>query len=208
MDSSAAITREQHIDARRARQHVAYKSFVPRHIHKPKRTPFSSRKRSPDHRDSAALLFGKTIRVRARQRFDQRRFAVVDVPAVPTMTALHRSGHIECAEIPLPLWMLLEERIRGQTQVPIRGGDFIDDRLALRHEDRAARIGLANDKEIAPARIASAGVAFRAWSSELDSTAESLVERRASRSGNRGRKPCESLWPPARKLRPHRRLLF
>src|SRR6266566_9227613 len=40
----------------------------------------------------------------------------------------------------------------------------------------AARVGLPTTRKSAPARIASVGVAFRAWSSDLDSTVE-LFER-------------------------------
>jgi len=45
------------------------------------------------NRDSAALLLGETIRVRSGQRFDQRRFAVVDVPGRANNYALRRSRH-------------------------------------------------------------------------------------------------------------------
>src|SRR5712664_1387298 len=38
----------------------------------------------------------------------------------------------------------------------------------------AARMGLPTTRKSAPARIASVGVAFRAWSSEFDSTGESF----------------------------------
>ena len=85
---------EQHIDARRARQHVAHEPFVPRHIHKTEaHAIFFQECKTQIDRDSAALLFGQTIRVRSGQRFDQRRFAVVDVPGGANNYALRRNRH-------------------------------------------------------------------------------------------------------------------
>src|SRR5260370_17629454 len=50
-------------------------------------------------------------------------------PAVPTMTLFIAVDIFEWAEILLPLWMLLEERIGGHTPVLLRGGDFVPDGL-------------------------------------------------------------------------------
>src|SRR5206468_10215680 len=65
--------------------------------------------------DSAALLFRKTIRMRSGQRFNQRRFPVIDVTGRANNYAFHLSGHDSNGRTVLPLWMLLEERIGGQT---------------------------------------------------------------------------------------------
>src|SRR5260370_17443362 len=78
-----------------ARQHVADKSFVPRHVHKTEAHAILFQERKTQiNGDSAALLFRKTIRVRASQGFDQRGFAVIDVPGRANTDALHRSGPI------------------------------------------------------------------------------------------------------------------
>src|SRR5258708_32748469 len=88
------------------------------------------------HCHSAALLFGKTIRMRPRQRLDQRGFAVVDVSGCANNNALHCSGHIRMGEILLPLWMLLEERSGGQTAATILRRRFRQRWLARRRADR------------------------------------------------------------------------
>jgi len=58
-----------------------------RHIHKTEAHAIFFQESEPEiNRDSAALLLGQPIRMRAGQRFDQRRFAVSMCPAVPTIT--------------------------------------------------------------------------------------------------------------------------
>src|SRR5260370_6370504 len=161
---------------RRARQHVADKSFVSRHVYQSEpHTRFFQECKAQSNRDSAALLFRKTIRVGAGQRFDQRGFPVIDVPGRANNDALHRSGPI---------------RMRGNSSAALdaTGGENRGSNLgtyfaaaisstiacAAARGSAAARMGLPTTRKSAPARIASVGVAFRAWSSELDSTGESF----------------------------------
>src|SRR5205823_3412250 len=62
-----------------SRQHVADEPFVPRHIHETESDSiFFQKSKTQINRDSAEFLFSQTIWMRAGQRFDQRRFAVVD----------------------------------------------------------------------------------------------------------------------------------
>src|SRR5437879_8559035 len=61
-------------------------------------------------------------------------------PAVPTITLFIVVDIFRCAEIDLPLCMLLEERFEGQTAELLCGSDFFDDGLC-----RGARIGSGND---------------------------------------------------------------
>src|SRR5271169_2439446 len=113
--------------------------------------------------------------MRARQRFDQRGFPVVDVPGRADNDALRWNGH---------------ERIRARCCAALdatggknRGSNFgsylaapISSTMACAaaRGSAAAMIGLPTTRKSAPARIASAGVALRDWSSDLDSTAESF----------------------------------
>ncbi len=155
---------KQHVDSRRTRQHVAHKSFVSRHIHKTEAHAILFQERKTQiNRDSAALLFRKTIRVRSGQRFDQRGFPVIDVPGRANNDALHRNGPI---------------RMRGNYSAALdaTGGEnrgsncryyfaaaissTID--CAAARGSGAARMGLPTTMKSAPARIASVGVAFRA----------------------------------------------
>src|SRR5260370_36758419 len=58
-------------------------------------------------------------------------------PAVATMTIVIAVVLVECAEILLPLWMLLEERIGGQTAQTISRRRFRLRSIARRRADRA-----------------------------------------------------------------------
>ncbi len=62
---------QKHVDARSAREHVADKSFVSRHIYKTEtHTIFFQKCEAQINGDSAAFLFGETIRMRAGQSFN------------------------------------------------------------------------------------------------------------------------------------------
>jgi len=184
MDSSARNHQEQHIDARRARQHVAYKSFVPRHIHKPKRTPFSFQESEAQiNRDSAALLFGKTIGCVPVSASTSVDLPWSMCPAVPTMTLFIAVDIFECAEIPLPLWMLLEEENQGSNS----GAYFaaaISSTIDCAAARGIARQELACQRQGNRRRRDSLGRELSGqWSSELIPRRNPWVERRASRSG-------------------------
>src|SRR5258708_9137692 len=167
---------QQHINACSARKHVAHKSFVPRDIHETETDAiFFQERKTQINGDAAAFLFSKTIRVGARQRFNQRRFAMVNVPGGANNHALHCGGHI---------------RMRGNCSAVLdatggkkRGsncGHYFAAAIsstiacAAARGSGAARMGLPTTRKSAPARIASVGVAFRAWSSELDSPGASF----------------------------------
>jgi hypothetical protein len=71
----------------------------------------------------------------------------------------------EWAKILLPLWMLLEERIGGQTAELLRGGDFVHDGLRGGARIGRGKNGPANYHEIGTganrfARRGFAGVVF------------------------------------------------
>src|SRR5581483_9108850 len=86
------------VDSRRARQHVAHKPLVPGHVHESEsHARFFQKREAQVDRDSPALFFLKPVRMRARQRFDQRGFPVVDVPRRSDNDALG-CGHFFCAE--------------------------------------------------------------------------------------------------------------
>src|SRR6266700_606737 len=120
-------------------------------------------------------------------------------PAVPTMMLFIAVDLFECAEILLPLWMLLEERIGGQ----------IAETIARRRADRARQEwacqlqGNRRQRESLPSEWLS-GPDLLIWIPR----GNPLGERRASQSRNHGRKLCESLWLPAPKRQHHRRRLF
>jgi len=60
----------------------------------PKRTPFFfPESETQINRDSSALLFRKTIRMRSGQRLDQRGFSVVNVPGRANNYVLHGNRH-------------------------------------------------------------------------------------------------------------------
>ena len=78
----------------RRRQHVAYKPLVSRHINKtePYAIFFPESKTQIDS-DPPALLFRQPVRMRPRQRLNERRLAVVDVPRGPDNHAFSGISH-------------------------------------------------------------------------------------------------------------------
>ena len=72
---------QHHIDSARARQHVAHEALVSRHIDESQSHVLEIQERKAQiDRDSAPLFFFEAVGIGARQRLNQRRFSVVDVP--------------------------------------------------------------------------------------------------------------------------------
>jgi len=100
-----------------------------------------------------------------RPALHQRGFAVIDVSGSADNDAFIAVDILEWPEILVPLWMLLEERIRGQIAEATWRRQFLRRSLAPPLADRRGNIGRPTTRKSAPARIASVGVAFRDWSS-------------------------------------------
>ncbi len=84
---------EQHVDSRRAREHVAHKALVPRDIHKTEAHAVLFEEREAEiNGDAAALLFFEPVGMGACQCFDQRGLAVVNVPCSADDDALRCCG--------------------------------------------------------------------------------------------------------------------
>src|SRR5438552_9571420 len=125
-------------------------------------------------------------------------------PAVPTITLFNGVDMNECALRVAPLWMLLEERIGGQTAATILRQRFRRRWIARPRADRARqewacrRSENRRPRESLPWESLS-GPDLLIWILPVNP----LGARQASRSRIQGRKPCEWLWLPARK-RQHR----
>src|SRR5438132_1574471 len=140
--------------------------------------------------------------MRSGQRFDQRGFPVIDVAGRANNYALRRGSHDSNRRTRLPLSMLLEERIGGQTGATISQRRFRRRSLARRRADRARQEWAC---QLSENRRRHESLPW-----ELLSAPDLLIgippvnpldERRAWRSRNHGRKPCEWPWPLARKQR-------
>ncbi len=89
--------KQRQIDRAHAGDHVAHKIFVTGHVHNAGVNPLAVWRSEiqfgePEvNGDLPFLFFGQSIRVCSRQRFDQRAFAVIDVPgsANDEMTNAH-----------------------------------------------------------------------------------------------------------------------
>src|SRR5437660_9113920 len=134
MDSSAATTSSStSIPAAPASMLLTNRS-CPGTSTKPKRTSFSSRKAKPrsmvmPRRFSSSSGSG-CVPVSASTNAD---LPWSMCPAVPMMTLCVAAVCVAVGMVVLrqsfPLWMLLEERLRGQTSRLFCGGDFVDDGL-------------------------------------------------------------------------------
>ena len=73
---------QEEVDPRRARDHRAHEALVAGHVHEREATAVRQLERrvAEVDRDAALLLLGQPVRVLARQRPDEPRLAVVDVP--------------------------------------------------------------------------------------------------------------------------------
>jgi hypothetical protein len=74
---------EQHdIDAGGARHHLPHEPLVAGHVHDAHRAAARQRelRETELDGDAALLLLGEAVRVSARDRFDERRLAVIDMP--------------------------------------------------------------------------------------------------------------------------------
>ncbi len=163
---------QQHVDSRRARQHVANKPLVPRHIHKAEAHAMLFEESKPQiDGDAAALLFFEPVGMRSGERLDERRLAVVDMPGRADDDAfrcrrLHCRSHGDLpAKIPFRSPMLLEGRFRRQTGVLL--GCYLAAAIsstidcAATRGSAEARIGRPTTTKSAPARMASRGDALR-----------------------------------------------
>src|SRR5260370_37488133 len=102
----------------------------------------------------------------------------------------------------LPLWMLLEERIGGQTWVPSSRRRFLQRSLARRHAGRPPQEwacqprGNRRQRDSLPSVLVS-GLGRRNWILPGNPSNED----RASQSGNLVLKLCESPWLAGTKRR-------
>src|SRR5207245_7671029 len=126
-------------------------------------------------RYAAPLFLGQPVGVRAGQRFDQCGLAVVDVPGRADNHAFRGGRHVrKRAKTCIAL-----DANGGTNQGPnceVYSAAAISSTMACvaARGSAAARMGLPTTRKSAPARIASVGVAFLAWSSDFGSTAESF----------------------------------
>ena len=89
---------QQHqVNSTHARQHVAHKALMPRHVDKAQAQRLASRRRqfqmrkADINRNAATLLFLQAVGINAGQRLYQRGFAVVDMPCCANDYGLHAS---------------------------------------------------------------------------------------------------------------------
>ena len=82
---------QQHqINASSAGQHVFHKPLMPWDVHEAEAHVAPLEKREAKvNRDTASLFFFEPIRVRSRQRFDERGFSVVNVAGCADDNVLH-----------------------------------------------------------------------------------------------------------------------
>src|SRR5947208_8940093 len=129
-------------------------------------------------------------------------------PAVPTITLFVGVDIIKSAPRIAPLWMLLEERIRGQTAATILRRRFRRRWIAPRRADRARqewacqRSENRRPHESLPWELLC-GPGLLIWIPPVNL----LDGHRAWRSRSHGRKPFEWPWLPAPKRRRRRRRL-
>lgn len=127
---------QQHnIDAGRSSKHVPDEPFMSGDIHEAKShvTFFPECKTQIDG-DASALFFFQTVRMRAGQSFDQRRFAVVDMTGGADDDVPYRVRHEGFEEAMIrPLWLdATENKKAGQIGVSKNlfcRGDFFHDGL-------------------------------------------------------------------------------
>jgi hypothetical protein len=85
---------QQDVNSGRTGQHVADEALVPRHINETEaNTSFFQKRKTQINRDPTPLFFFEAVRVRAGQRFDQRRLPVVDVSGRADNDAFEAGAH-------------------------------------------------------------------------------------------------------------------
>src|SRR5205085_326149 len=139
---------QEEVDARRAGDHRAHEALVTRHVDDRQLLPVGQLERrvAEVDRDAALALLREAVGVLARQRLDERRLAVVDVPG-----GADRQRHAANASEPTSVFPLLRpdckrfdawagEILRTTTQLDEASPDLLADGVETLSKRERARI--------------------------------------------------------------------